>query len=159
MEFCESFSLQYNKAVLVRMWRKSILHRTRHFPQATKGMSKVHGFLDSLGVYGPTPFIASMYGAGELCQAFCRYVVVKRLRRRGQVWPFFFLDPWCKAHHHLLRLCAVFGGVYMLRTKPASLVVADGECRGLVLNTNERVTCPRVLLPLRCVNQSLYASL
>ena len=69
--------------------RKLILRRTWPFPQATKGMSKVHGFLDSLGVYGPTPFIASMYGAGELCQAFCRYVVVKRRQRRGHLWSFF----------------------------------------------------------------------
>ena len=29
-------------------------------------------YMESLGRYGATPFIASLYGFGEFCQAFCR---------------------------------------------------------------------------------------
>jgi len=42
----------------------------------TKGLSAVKKFLSSLGRFGPTPFLWSMYGTGELPQAFCRLCAV-----------------------------------------------------------------------------------
>ena len=36
------------------------------------GLAATKKFLTSLGRFGPTPFLWSMYGTGELPQAFCR---------------------------------------------------------------------------------------
>jgi len=44
-------------------------------PQAT-GLQATRKFLSSLGRFGPTPFLWSMYGTGELPQAFCRLCAV-----------------------------------------------------------------------------------
>ena len=52
---------------------------------AEEGMRNVCGHIGALGRFGNSAFIASLYGSGELAQAFC-------------------------------RLCAVHGGLYMLRT-------------------------------------------
>ncbi len=47
-------------------------------PDATtrRALSATRRFLDSLGRFGNTPFLWSMYGAGELPQAFCRLCAV-----------------------------------------------------------------------------------
>lgn len=39
-----------------------------------EGLDRTKAFLTSLGRYGTTPFLFSMYGSGELPQAFCRWV-------------------------------------------------------------------------------------
>merc|ERR1719158_1933229 len=44
-------------------------------PQAV-GLKATRKFLSSLGRFGPTPFLWSMYGSGELPQAFCRLCAV-----------------------------------------------------------------------------------
>merc|ERR1719233_1942464 len=44
-------------------------------PQAV-GLKATRKFLSSLGRFGPTPFLWSMYGTGELPQAFCRLCAV-----------------------------------------------------------------------------------
>lgn len=62
-------------------------------------------------------------------------------------------DPVVDAAHS--RLCAVFGGVYMLRTQPKALIAANNECKGLLLTSNERIFCPQVLLPARCVERGV----
>ncbi|XP_027206545.2 rab proteins geranylgeranyltransferase component A 1 [Penaeus vannamei] len=41
-----------------------------------EGLEKMKLFLSSLGRYGTTPFLFSMYGCGELPQAFCRLCAV-----------------------------------------------------------------------------------
>jgi len=40
------------------------------------GLQSMRKFLSSLGRFGPTPFLWSMYGTGELPQAFCRLCAV-----------------------------------------------------------------------------------
>ena len=40
------------------------------------GLKSTKKFLSSLGRFGNTPFIHSMYGSGELPQAFCRLCAV-----------------------------------------------------------------------------------
>jgi len=40
------------------------------------GLNATRKFLSSLGRFGPTPFLWSMYGTGELPQAFCRLCAV-----------------------------------------------------------------------------------
>jgi len=40
------------------------------------GLQSLRKFLSSLGRFGPTPFLWSMYGTGELPQAFCRLCAV-----------------------------------------------------------------------------------
>merc|ERR1719300_1527046 len=42
----------------------------------TMGLKSTRKFLSSLGRFGPTPFLWSMYGTGELPQAFCRLCAV-----------------------------------------------------------------------------------
>ena len=39
---------------------------------AAEGLQAMRLFLESLGVYAPTPFLVPVYGIGELSQAFCR---------------------------------------------------------------------------------------
>lgn len=39
------------------------------------GLRGTKRFLQSLGRFGKTPFLFSMYGSGEVAQAFCRLVV------------------------------------------------------------------------------------
>jgi len=41
-----------------------------------EGLQATRKFLSSLGRFGPTPFLWSMYGTGELPQAFCRLCAV-----------------------------------------------------------------------------------
>lgn len=36
------------------------------------GIENTKRFLNSLGRFGKTPFLLSMYGSGETTQAFCR---------------------------------------------------------------------------------------
>jgi len=43
---------------------------------AEDGLKATKKFLSSLGRFGPTPFLWSMYGTGELPQAFCRLCAV-----------------------------------------------------------------------------------
>lgn len=38
----------------------------------TEGVENTKRFLNSLGRFGKTPFLFSMYGSGEITQAFCR---------------------------------------------------------------------------------------
>lgn len=79
-----------------------------------EGVRKMQVFLQSIGVHGPTPFIASLYGCGEFPQAFC-------------------------------RLCAVFGGVYMLGTRTATAFSEDGAVAG-VDTAHGRMCAPVVVL-------------
>lgn len=43
---------------------------------ARQGMARVRGYLRALGRYGSTAFLATLYGSGELPQAFCRLAAV-----------------------------------------------------------------------------------
>lgn len=43
---------------------------------AQEGISRCRKFLTSVGIYGDTPFLYSLYGNGELSQAFCRLSAV-----------------------------------------------------------------------------------
>lgn len=38
----------------------------------TQGIANTKRFLNSLGRYGKTPFLFSLYGSGDITQAFCR---------------------------------------------------------------------------------------
>ena len=53
----------------------SIAMTPLYCPQS-KGLQATRKFLSSLGRFGPTPFLWSMYGTGELPQAFCRLCAV-----------------------------------------------------------------------------------
>ncbi|CAH1106197.1 unnamed protein product [Psylliodes chrysocephalus] len=44
--------------------------------QCKEGIQKAKRFLNSLGRFGKTPFLFSMYGSGEIPQAFCRLSAV-----------------------------------------------------------------------------------
>ena len=78
----------------------ALLQQTRPLASATDGPSAADGVrgvcrhLKSLGLYGPTAYLATYYGSSELPQAFC-------------------------------RLCAVWGGTYMLQSRPYSVALAD----------------------------------
>ena len=38
------------------------------------GVENVQKFIRSIGRYGNTPFLWTLYGSGELPQCFCRYI-------------------------------------------------------------------------------------
>eukprot|EP00105_Crassostrea_gigas_P000698 XP_011412599.2 PREDICTED: rab proteins geranylgeranyltransferase component A 2-like [Crassostrea gigas] len=45
------------------------------------------------------------------------------------------------------RMCAVFGGVYCLRTPAASLVVnSDNVCTGVIMTTGKQIKCKRLVM-------------
>ncbi|XP_078325419.1 rab proteins geranylgeranyltransferase component A 2-like [Crassostrea virginica] len=45
------------------------------------------------------------------------------------------------------RMCAVFGGVYCLRTPPASLIInPDNVCTGVVMTTGKVIKCKRIVM-------------
>jgi RAB protein geranylgeranyltransferase component A len=41
-----------------------------------RNLARCRQYAQSIGVYGPTPFLAALYGAGELAQAYCRMAAV-----------------------------------------------------------------------------------
>lgn len=69
-------------------------------------------FFKSLGRYGNTAFLWSLYGSGELPQSFC-------------------------------RLCAVFGGTYILNMSVSSLIVGQKEkrCTGVITTAGQKIKC------------------
>ncbi|XP_033632018.1 rab proteins geranylgeranyltransferase component A 2-like [Asterias rubens] len=73
-------------------------------------------FLRSLGRYGNTAFLWTLYGSGELPQCFC-------------------------------RLCAVFAGIYMLRTNVKKLIIDDNNlCKGAIDSDGRRLTCNNLIM-------------
>ncbi|KAL4235013.1 hypothetical protein ACF0H5_006651 [Mactra antiquata] len=82
----------------------------------SEGLIKMKKFLSSLGRYGNTAFLWSLYGSGELPQSFC-------------------------------RMCAVFGGVYCLRTSVSSLIMdSDNRCVGIITTEGSRIKCKWVVM-------------
>jgi RAB protein geranylgeranyltransferase component A len=41
-----------------------------------EALKQIHKFIDSAGRFGNTPFLFTLYGTGELLQAFCRLCAV-----------------------------------------------------------------------------------
>ncbi|XP_071479847.1 rab proteins geranylgeranyltransferase component A 2-like [Diadema antillarum] len=73
-------------------------------------------FLRSLGRYGNTAFLWTMYGSGELPQCFC-------------------------------RMCAVFGGIYVLRTGVRGMITdAENNVKGIVDTEGRRLTCRNLIM-------------
>ncbi|XP_072040007.1 rab proteins geranylgeranyltransferase component A 2-like isoform X2 [Amphiura filiformis] len=73
-------------------------------------------FLRSLGRYGNTAFLWTLYGSGELPQCFC-------------------------------RMCAVFAGIYMLRSQPRGIIIdAENKCKGIVDPEGRRLTCNHIVM-------------
>jgi len=75
----------------------------------TEGLQYLQKYMASLGRYGNTPFIVSLYGISELPQAFC-------------------------------RLCAVYGGLYMLRVHPAHFAIENGVYKGITATQGQPFT-------------------
>ncbi|XP_052815903.1 rab proteins geranylgeranyltransferase component A 2-like isoform X2 [Mya arenaria] len=81
-----------------------------------QGLTQMKKFLQSLGRYGNTAFLWSLYGSGELPQSFC-------------------------------RMCAVFGGVYCLRTTAASLIMGkQNSCTGIVTTDGQKIKCKWLIM-------------
>ena len=76
------------------------------------GIQSIQRHLTSLGVYSKLGFIYPIYGIGEICQAFCRYGSRKQPFRAVCL----FLSK---------RVCAVFGGLYILNECVQSLEVDE----------------------------------
>lgn len=72
LEFLESRQLSKNVEHYV-LHAIAMVDGTTPTLQALKSVQK---FLDSLGRYGNSPFLASLYGSGELPQCFCRLCAV-----------------------------------------------------------------------------------
>lgn len=135
-----------------------------------EGLEKMKLFLSSLGRYGTTPFLFSMYGCGELPQAFCRLGLVCL----SVTCMLFFITfrcmvcdcPWKRENQYDLeisewtkreiigylkfflnfRLCAVFEGTYVLRRGVSSIVFnAEGKCAGLI-SEGQRFRCSNLVM-------------
>lgn len=78
----------------------------------TQALVQMKKFFKSLGRYGNTAFLWSLYGSGELPQSFC-------------------------------RLCAVFGGTYILNMSVSSLIVGQKEkrCTGVITTAGQKIKC------------------
>lgn len=44
-----------------------------------QGVENTKRFLNSLGRFGKTPFLFSLYGSGDITQAFCRFFTVNKI--------------------------------------------------------------------------------
>ncbi|XP_052274628.1 rab proteins geranylgeranyltransferase component A-like isoform X4 [Dreissena polymorpha] len=101
----------------------TIQHYVQHaIAMATESMATRQGllqmkkFLKSLGRYGNTPFLWSLYGSGEMPQSFC-------------------------------RMCAVFGGVYCLRTTASAITVDEtNRCTGIVTTEGKKIKCKWLIM-------------
>lgn len=81
--FCFDLSDIENKTFLEYLKSKKLTSNLIHYVlyaiaggtesmSCSAGIKKCKMFLTSLGKYGNTPFLWSMYGCGELPQCFCR---------------------------------------------------------------------------------------
>lgn len=100
-----------------------------------QGVENTKRFLNSLGRFGKTPFLFSLYGSGDITQAFCRYC-------------FFF-----SAHFHVYllsvcRLSAVFGGVYALNQSLEGIIVDGNNNVKSLICGGQRINAPHILLSL-----------
>lgn len=68
-EFLEKYKLTPNVIHYVLYTMAASTRETRF----TDGLARMKKFLNSLGRYGNTPFLWTMYGSGEMPQCFCRY--------------------------------------------------------------------------------------
>ncbi|XP_045328749.1 rab proteins geranylgeranyltransferase component A 1 isoform X1 [Leopardus geoffroyi] len=92
------------------------------------GLKATKNFLHCLGRYGNTPFLFPLYGQGELPQCFCRSLnEVERL---------------------LIRMCAVFGGIYCLRHSVQCLVVdkESRKCKAVIDQFGQRIISKHFLV-------------
>ena len=80
------------------------------------GLSLTRNFLKSCNIYGPTPFLWSMYGSAEFPQAFCRLAAVY-----GAVY--------------VLRSCPV-----------ATITDKNGNCLAVGVNSDKRVACKNLVI-------------
>ncbi|XP_041457852.1 rab proteins geranylgeranyltransferase component A 2-like isoform X2 [Lytechinus variegatus] len=81
-----------------------------------KALQAMKYFLSSLGRYGNTAFLWTLYGSGELPQCFC-------------------------------RMCAVFGGIYVLRTHIRSMVTdSENNIRGIIDSEGKILKCRNLIL-------------
>ncbi|XP_030856376.1 rab proteins geranylgeranyltransferase component A 2 isoform X1 [Strongylocentrotus purpuratus] len=81
-----------------------------------KALQAMKYFLSSLGRYGNTAFLWTLYGSGELPQCFC-------------------------------RMCAVFGGIYVLRTSISSMITdSENNIRGIIDSEGKRLKCRNLIL-------------
>ncbi|XP_038055645.1 rab proteins geranylgeranyltransferase component A 2-like [Patiria miniata] len=81
-----------------------------------EALKSMQFFLRSLGRYGNTAFLWTLYGSGELPQCFC-------------------------------RMCAVFAGIYMLRTNLKKLIVDENNvCKGGIDSDGRRLTCNNLIM-------------
>ena len=85
----EDFMQYLNSQRLSPRLQGIIMHSLCFYPTTSsiktgEALNRLQTSIDSIGIYGNTPFLIPMYGYSELCQAFC-------------------------------RMCAVWGGIYMLR--------------------------------------------
>eukprot|EP01104_Vermistella_antarctica_P011370 TRINITY_DN3163_c1_g1_i1.p1 TRINITY_DN3163_c1_g1~~TRINITY_DN3163_c1_g1_i1.p1 ORF type:complete len:377 (-),score=143.63 TRINITY_DN3163_c1_g1_i1:32-1069(-) len=93
------------------------LARAGHSPAAlsmtkSEGLSRLRQYVGSVGRFGDTPFLVSLYGCSEISQAFS-------------------------------RLCAVKGGVYILRRGIESLTIDEDTktCTGVVCDAGQALKC------------------
>ena len=100
---------------------------------ATKGLAATRKFLSSLGRFGPTPFLWSMYGTGELPQVLPIYFNKQFLQ------SLILLQAFC-------RLCAVFGGIYYLGKTVNKIVVKNNKVTAVVIE-NKKIRCDHLVVP------------
>eukprot|EP01117_Protostelium_nocturnum_P008990 TRINITY_DN3229_c0_g1_i1.p1 TRINITY_DN3229_c0_g1~~TRINITY_DN3229_c0_g1_i1.p1 ORF type:complete len:607 (+),score=242.03 TRINITY_DN3229_c0_g1_i1:30-1823(+) len=69
-----------------------------------EGFDRIHRYINSIGKYGPSPFLAQLYGNSELPQAFC-------------------------------RMCAVFGGIYVLRRTVQKILLNEQKEMNAIIDS------------------------
>lgn len=99
-----------------------------------EGVENTKRFLNSLGRFGKTPFLFSMYGSGEITQAFCRLELVFRYHS-------------CIQNYVHFRLSAVFGGVFAL-SQPLSGYIFDDEGFKALLVGQQRIKADHIVMSI-----------
>ncbi|XP_062513686.1 rab proteins geranylgeranyltransferase component A 1-like isoform X2 [Corticium candelabrum] len=115
----DEFEAYHDKPFVEFLRARHLSHNLQHFvlyaiamktedTPTKEGLKACQRYLQSLGRYGNTPFLWTLYGVGELPQAFC-------------------------------RLCAVFGGLYVLNRKIEKVVVNPSNQFQAVISEGKRL--------------------
>lgn len=63
---------------LQRVVLQCVLFTNNNDIPVTDAMPLIKKFVDSSIRYGPTPFLSTLYGSGEVPQSFCRFVLIEQ---------------------------------------------------------------------------------
>lgn len=88
------------------------------------GLSQTHKFVSSMGRFGKGAYLCPLYGGAS---------------EIGQAF---------------CRVCAVYGGVYILNQALDKYIIEDSECKGVVTKEGTEYRCDKLITGIDYLNKS-----